>query len=290
MEANGSRTAPEGERCRLCRSTNRVITEEHVPPKSAGNRGAFVGRTLRLEEGGFRTFSGAEGVSLRVLCERCNSRYGSSLGTTFGDFAKAVIGSGRLLTRDGRLFVSTQEIFPARVVRHLLLNHLCLLGDGEGPAPEDVRDFVRSRDPSPPPGLPNVSLYYNQSETFRVVPIAGVGSLLRRPRIGPWIGGEIAAPGLGAVFTYSGRDAIPAITGTDLLDVSGWTSAGWKERVSLQLELPPTAIREPRPLGFGTPAEIEKRWSTHSIVWLAVRGGPLDSSAAFWRRTKRRPA
>lgn len=131
--------------CRLCGSTSDILTLEHVPPKSTGNRGRVQIEQVRLSEAGETIRNLSDGVALRVLCARCNNRTGSRLGTGFSDFARQVQHSGRIVSSEGRVFVSAVDVFPARVLRQLLLCFLCAQPDDDREGWGEIREFIHSR-------------------------------------------------------------------------------------------------------------------------------------------------
>jgi len=141
--------------CRLCGSRSRILTLEHVPPKSTGNRGTFELAFFNASNAVERR-AGRNGVGLRVLCDRCNSRTGSFLGTGFSDFAKQVRQSGRLEAPYGGVFVSTINVYPARIIRQLLLCYLCAQPNDDGDGWDDIRAFIQSRNGDLPPRAPRV--------------------------------------------------------------------------------------------------------------------------------------
>ena len=208
--------------CRLCGTTEAVITREHIPPKSAGNRGTHVATTTRFGSGHSRGDELPDGFALRVLCVRCNSRFGSRLGTTFGTFVQQLQQSGRFVSPRGGVYAGAVDVYPSRVIRQLLLNFLCIQATYDGEHLEGVREYVRSRDAALPVEAPRIGLYYNVSSTYRIVPVGGITSLTRKG--GLWTGAEIAAPGLGVVFTLSDPDEVDRAILPRMTDISSWAS------------------------------------------------------------------
>jgi hypothetical protein len=162
------------EACRLCGSTRAVITREHIPPKSTGNRGAHQVYTTRFGPGLTGKIELSDGFALRVLCDRCNSRFGSRLGTTFGSFVQQIQQSGRFVSPRGGVYACAMDVYPSRIYRQLLLNFLCVQSHYGADHWKDVREYVKSRHEGLPPDTPRIGLYYNISESYRVVPIGGI--------------------------------------------------------------------------------------------------------------------
>jgi len=287
----------QDQHCSICGDSVGVLSDEHIPPKSTGNRGRHRVEVLRFSESESPGGSTArpqlidlpDGVALKVLCASCNSKLGSRLGTGFADFAQQVSASGRFASPGGGLFASAVNIYPARVIRHLLLNFLCVQQDALDARWDSLRDFIRSRGGSLPPSSPRVGLYYNRSGTYRLFPVGAVNSL--RARAGePWHGAEITAPGLGAVYTLGDPSTVEPVVLPRLLDVSTWGDAPFGERVTMALDLPAYWVESVHPLGFGKGREVARWQEKNLIVWLATRmelDDVTDVSGLLWRPTPR---
>ena len=279
------------ETCALCGTDRSVLSDEHIPPKSTGNRGRHRVEILRFGSTGASEVVSSDGVALRVLCKDCNSRFGSRLGTSFAEFAQQVQKSGRFVSRRGGSYVATMDVHPGRIARQLYLNFLCLTKSRDATHWDGLRDYVRSREGSQPSTAPRIGLYYNVSNTYRVVPVGALGALGTGK--GPWTGAEVTAPGLGVVFTLGGWDGVhPAIV-PKLLDVTDWASRDFSERGSMVLEIPRQRVDAVYPLGFGRPREVERWRERHAIAWLASR---IDADVApevaalLWRPVPRKNA
>lgn len=276
------------EACRLCGSTQAVITKEHIPPKSAGNRGTHVLQTTRFRAGVSRENELLDGFALRVLCTRCNSRFGSRLGTTFGTFVQQIQQSGRFISPRGGVYAGAVDVYPSRVIRQLLLNFLCIQETSDEDRLEDVREYVRSRDAPLPADAPRIGLYYNISNTYRIVPVGGITSLKREGAL--WTGAEIAAPGLGVVFTLGDPGEVDQAILPRMADISSWANYGFADRIRVVFELPRYRVETPHPLGFGRPIDVDKWQSRNLILWLATKFDTdveSDIGAALWRPVRR---
>jgi hypothetical protein len=276
--------------CRLCGSSDEVLSLEHVPPKSTGNRGFVEVQAFAGGPGARLVTPASDGVALRVLCQKCNSKTGSYLGTEFSEFAKQVQHSGRFEARDGRVYVAAVDVFPARIIRQLLLAYLCAQPMDDRPEWDAIRQFIRSRSPGMPEGAPRVSLYYNAAETYKIVPVCGVGSLFSAAR--QWVGSEIAAPGLGALFSLSDRGSIDAdeLIGRTTLDISDWANRSFDRRETFAMKLPRLFAQQAHPLGYGDAREFTRWENRRHIVWLVAGAEHEDSitaTAAIWRRGRR---
>ncbi len=69
------------------------------------------------------------------------------------------------------MLVAAFDVFPARVVRQLLLNFLCIQPVEDHPSWTAIREFIRSRDAALPKEAPSVELYFNASQTYRLAPV-----------------------------------------------------------------------------------------------------------------------
>lgn len=274
--------------CRLCGAKKAVLTLEHVPPQSTGNRGRMLVEHLVLDGNKARTVKTEmrDGVALRVLCESCNTRFGSSLGTGFGDFAKQVRASGRLESPGGGIFVSALDIFPGRVARQLLLSFLCLQpADDEGRY-DELRKFIKSRDGGPPGSAPRIEIYFNVSSTYRVVPTCSIGSLGKGKN---WAGSEVAIPNLGVLFSLNGSETLPWFIGKVPVDITEWASRSFGHREPVALRLPRLSVNHPHPLGFGSAKEVDRWQARKHIMWLVAKAddpNSLASVAALWRPSR----
>lgn len=278
---------PEDNRrsCRLCGTTERVLTREHIPPQSTGNTGLHRAEVLESDSGKIKSIDLPDGFALTVLCDPCNTRFGSRLGTTFSEFVKQVQASGRFVSLRGGVFVSALNVYPGRVHRQLMLNYLCLQPDSTRDRWAELRNYIKSRSEASPASAPRIGLYCNISGTYRLVPVGGVTSLGRGK--GPWTGAEIAAPGLGVVYTLGDPAAVNPQVLPKLIDISSWGDAGFDQRRTIMLELPRQRVEMVHPIGFGRSVQFEKWQTQHAIVWLA---SPIDQiappkiMALLWRR------
>lgn len=275
--------------CRLCRSTRGVLTREHIPPKSSGNEGPHRIETFRFDSQQPATLDLRDGFALSVLCDTCNSTYGSRLGTSFAGFVQQVQASGRFISPRGGVYAAALDVFPARVYRQLLLNYLCLHPYSEAENWHAIREYVRSRTSLTPPDSLRLGLYCNISNTYRVSPAGSVGALGHGRN--PWTGAEIAAPGLGVVYTLGDPSVVnPAIV-PRLHDISDWGSARFSERAKVVFELARYRVEVPHPIAYGRPVDVEKWRNRNHIVWLATRFDTdigADMSAVLWRAAPRR--
>lgn len=272
-------------KCVLC-ERDAELTEEHIPAKSAGNRGAGILRCVRLDGGREVEVSTEDGVSLRVLCARCNNNYGSSLGSEFGTFAKQFQKSGIVQSTRGGVFVSAIEVYPARVIRQLYLNYLCLQPVRDRTEWAPIREFIKSRPPHTGEGLPKVSLYFNSSETYRLAPNCGINST--NTNVTGWYGSEIAAPGLGVVFTLEGSGSLEPIIGKEPFGIADWTQYRFSERVRISMEVPVWRVESPHPIGFGRRKDVEDWRTRKMITWAIVKAddpNSINSTSLLWRPT-----
>lgn len=278
--------------CRICQKQRTEFSPEHVPPQSTGNTRRVVVE-VAVSKGG--PVVRRNGVAVPGLCRKCNEKLGSRLGTSYSDFVRAVQGAAGLFSSRGE-FVARPMIYPSRVLRQLALSYLCAQhphAEVHGEAVElndALRAFVRIDGAPFPADRIRVGLYHNVSATYRLAPTAGVWRLGTQPvaeRM--WLGTEVAAPGLGVLFTLSGLGALPDLAGVTPYDVTGWAEYGFKETAHPVLRLQRLRVEHPHPLAFGRPRTAE-RWRD-DILWMVnapgVPGGPPGASA-LWRRKRQR--
>lgn len=274
--------------CRLCKRPAE-LTEEHVPPKSTGNTGPVVFEALGLNPEAKVIKLAPNGIALKVLCERCNNNYGSRLGTGFGEFAKQVQDSGRLVSPQAGVFTGAVDVFPSRVLRHFYLNYLCAQVGTDKPEWDAVRHYVKSRDGSVPKEAPRVSLYFNASPTYRLVPVCGVATVDASKRA--WYGSEIVAPGLGAIFTLADTTNPEPLIGVRTVGITGWSEYRFDQRDALALSLPKLRVEHPHPLGYGRSADVERWRDKNMIVWLVGKAedpSAINSASVLWQPVQRR--
>lgn len=270
--------------CRLCKAEPIALTREHVPPKSTGNRGRVeVEFFSREDRPGLNRRYDSDGVALRVLCERCNTKLGSRLGTGFSDFAKQVQASGRFEAPGGGAFVSAVQVYPARILRQLYLSFICAQPGDDAEKYDDLRQYIKGRNRDVPETAPRVSLYYNSSRNYRVVPVCGVGALGRGRN---WTGSEISAPGLGVLFTFSDLEHLAWLIERRPIEITSWGEKPFDHKETVLLKLPRLTVTHPHPIGFGSRREVDKWQTRKRIAWLVSgAGGPEEPTtmAALWR-------
>ena len=285
---------PEAEptRCKLCQREVAELTLEHIPPQSTGNRNRV--RVEAWARGRVTHLTEPDGISLRVLCERCNSRIGCRLGTGYAEFSKQVRRSGRIgMPNSPRVFVRAQDVFPQRVLRQLYLSYICLASPEDESVHDGLRTFVEDDHAPLPDDAPRVSLYHNASGTFRVAQVSAILAGLGANRRGwRWFGAELVHPGLGAIYTIpdEGTDGSPPGPPflSQTVDVTNWSEFGYKDRVTVELELPSWRVEHPHPLGMGRPVQVE-RWSDreHLAIALTQKDDSTEllrsSGSVLWR-------
>lgn len=133
---------------------------------------------------------------------------------------------------------------------------------------------------------PHVSLYFNPLATYKIAPVCCVASL-KSSKLS-WIGSEIAAPGLGVLYSLGGdsRSSLRTLIGVDPVDITEWGDLPFDRRQSVMLQLPPLRVEDPHPLGYGRKNEFT-RWQTkQKIIWLVAEAkypGSITASAVLWR-------
>lgn len=258
--------------CRIC-GKRPAVTKEHLPSRGAGNLGETevvfidgdlegeVQRTQEIFEDGFYR---------RVLCGKCNSRYGSSYNTTYTDFIKQIRRASGLEDPSGRLLVYVDDIFPVRILKQMLLMFLCIQPRPVTAGWEAIRKFVSDKNERLSEEAPKVFIYRNMSGNGRIVPWMGLGEIhTRRP---PILLSEISYPPIGIVFCDQQDDRL-----SHMEELTSWGQFGFKERSSLVVHLPQLEVSTDHPLGFGTPSEVEKWMSEYGVFRLIPE--PVDPSS-----------
>lgn len=266
-----------------------MFTLEHIPPKSAGNSGWQKVEAQRVGGEGPTELDLSDGFALSVLCADCNSRLGSRLGTTFGSFVKQVQKSGKFVSTKGGVFVAAVEVFPARIFRQLLLNYLCVQLEPEKGQWDPIRSYIRGRERVVPDEAPRIGLYYNTSDNYRVVPVGVVGALGQNRE--PWMGAEIAAPGLGVVFTVGDPDIVNPNIMPRLYDISSWGRMPFSQNARIHIELARYKVDAPHPLAYGSRKMIDQWQTKNMIAWLASRfdtGINGEVAAVLWKPVRKR--
>lgn len=272
----------EVQMCRICGSRV-ATTKEHLPSQGAGNSVEtdviFIDGKLDREIQRIQEFF-AKGFYRQVLCEKCNSKYGSIYNTAYTDFINQVRNSPGIKESKGRTFVHLEKVYPARLLKQMFLMYLCIQPRKILSGWEGIRKFVQSRDEKLPAEALKVYLYKNTSNDGRIVPWMGLGEVhTRRP---PIMLSEISYPPVGIIFCDQPDDRFALME-----DVTNWGQYGFKDKTNLLIRLPELWVSTDHPLGFGTESEVEK--------WIAECGvvrfipGPEDPSSRTSAGLRLRP-
>ena len=146
-----------------------------------------------------------------------------------------------------------------------------------------VRDFVLRRDMKLPPGEFQVFLYRNTSGIGRIAPLTGMGALLRD--FDTLLFSEISWPPLGVVFALSEHPVLAAMK-----NITDWGQRSFKTVESFSFSVPQYHVEANYPLGFGTPAQVD-RWVERNHLMLLLDmpdgdHGPLGISTLVRRRRR----
>jgi hypothetical protein len=265
------------ELCRICRKRP-ALTQEHIPPKSMGNIAATEATSLDFGQGVRRVAEiFDEGYYLRVLCQKCNNRYGSLYNTSYSQFIRQIRLASGIKDPDGRVLISLQGVFPLRVIKQMFVMYLCIQTRHGWP---EIRDSIRKKNEPIPASAPYVFLYKNMSSQGRISPMVGLGEAYTGRQ--PLIISEISYPAIGIVFCDK-RDS----RFSDMYDLSEWGLYKYGNQIDTVIRLPELEISTLHPLGFGTEEQVTQ-WIEKAGVALFV-AIPREDSAVTSAVTVLRP-
>ena len=296
--------------CRIC-ARRPADSQEHVPPRSANNRGRVLVRHMRMDTapGSGVTHEvtyARDGFALPNLCRKCNTRTGGRYGGAYRAFVDAFERSGRIAAitagtlgltaraaEPGHVYVHLEGLESARVAKQMVATFLAAqpgrLADPLFPS-EALRDFVLHQDRALPDGALEIYLYRNRSAHGRLVPVCSLGSLFGPGHINERsiICSEVSWPPVGLVFVPGGGGRALAAAG--MPEVSAWGREPLWRRTTLQLRVPNLAVEADWPLGFGTAAQVDRWVDEQHLVWMiGTADDPAAPNAAsmLWRREGR---
>lgn len=257
--------------CRIC-GRRPVDSPEHIPPQSQGNVGEIEVTLIQIDDAAHRLHRIHEmfrdGFFRRVLCSRCNHRYGSIYNTSYTEFVRQVANASGLRDPKGRVLVHLKDVYPLRILKQMFLMYICVqLWEDGWPY---IREFVRRRDDRLPQDAPHVYLYRNVSNTGRIVPWHGLGELRTgRP---PLTLSEVSYPPIGLVFCDDQDDRFALME-----DITSWGQYEFSKKTSIVLRLPDLQVSTSHPLGFGTEDDVERWRLDCGVIWFIPRPGDSPS-------------
>jgi hypothetical protein len=244
------------EEIRMCRICGRrpAVTKEHLPSQGAGNIGetevVFIDGNLDREVQRIQEIF-EQGFYRRVLCGKCNSKYGSFYNTVYTDFVNQIRRASGIRDPQNRVLVHLEDIYPGRILKQMLLMYLCIQPREVIPGWEGIRDFVKHKERKLPSGTPRIYVYKNISNNGRIVPWMGLGEVHTQRTV--VMLSEISYPPIGIVFCDQQDDRFSFME-----DITNWGQYGFKEKSNFVIHLPELHVSTDHPLGFGTEAEVEK--------------------------------
>lgn len=297
-------------RCRIC-TQRPADSREHVPPRSVNNQGHVLVRHARMDapQGSGLVHAMTherDGFALPNLCTKCNNRTGARYGGAYRDFVAAFERSGIVaavtvgaLGHDARwgpphdVHVHLEAFEPARVTKQMVAMFLAAQSAAlaEPLFPGDaLRAFVLRQDAPLPEGALEIYLYRNRSAHGRLVPICSMTSLFGPGHVNDRsiICSEVSWPPVGLVFVPGGGGRALAAAG--MPEVSAWGRERLGRRHGAHLRVPNVTVETDWPLGFGSPAEVNRWIDEQHLMWFI--GAPDDPTApnaasVMWRRADR---
>lgn len=244
-------------RCHIC-GERKPLTKEHIPPKSAFNKGKVVellsnsriiavpeeGESYRVQQGGHYRFT---------LCSECNSKTGSWYGTSFGNWC--IHGMDVLRRSEGRpALIHCYRSFPSQIVKQLMSLFLSVNRiEFRDAHPELVR-FVLDKWSIGIPSTFHLYTYYNLSSILRFIPFIGYTDVSRMKE---FIFSEISYPPYGYVLTID-----PQPPADDLCEITHFTKYRYHELADLEMKPVVKEINTFIPGDYRTPEEIYSEVST----------------------------
>ena len=150
--------------CSVC-GKRPVDSREHIPPKSQGNVGEIEVTFIQIDDAAHKLDRIREmfndGFFRRVLCRKCNNKYGSIYNPSYDLFVKQVANASGLYDSEGRMYVHLENIYPLRILKQMFLMYICIQPWQKGWP--HIREFVKSKDAKVPQDLPHIYLYRNIS-------------------------------------------------------------------------------------------------------------------------------
>lgn len=240
-------------KCALC-GNHGELTEEHVPPKCAFNKGRLIQLGAAPWEAGAYVAPGQQvrgrqiqgGQRFATLCGRCNNQLGRDYAWAYGDWA-VQIAELRLPTHGQ--FALPFKIHPLRVLKAILAMFVSVNGAAAPLLCERVRQFlIFPRVGALPPDL-RVFVYACSGGYLRTAPAHAI----IRSGGGAFIYSEVACMPLGCVLSLDGRQPDPR-----LLEITDFRLERLESERTVFLQMPHFRLDSPIPLDFRSWAELER--------------------------------
>jgi hypothetical protein len=276
-------------RCHIC-AIRPADSREHLPGVAAANDGPVVVNYIELglspdNELNYRTVVEQDGLVVRTLCRKCNSRAGGNYGTAYKnfvlEFSKEPLGSDE----KGGALIPLDQIQPLRILKQMTAMFLAAQPKLDHERWGPLQLFVRRRDMLLPEGLLRFYLYRNTSSLGRIVPLAALGALRAgpawvresgvlhaAPRMGPAGFSELSWPPMGIVYAVEEHPLFE-----DMAEITHWGSYKFKDKVDLAVCVPRLRVETHWPLGFGSPADVDE-WSSREGIMHFIGEGSDDPS------------
>lgn len=229
------------------------LTDEHIPPKAAFNKGTIrvptgdffdqldpdvLGKG-RLQQGGFR---------IPVLCRSCNNDTGAWYGTAYTEWANE--GARHLLASGGQpRTVYIANAYPLRVLKQIVVMLLAINSPQVTKHFPELSRFVLNRRESGLPGHLRLFAYYNFSEILRGAPLTG---LMLPPPNNRSIMTEVATFPFGYVLTV--ESGPPS---EKMVEITRFSKYGYDSRVPLELDFAPLNISTILPGDYRTIEQVK---------------------------------
>ncbi len=254
--------------CRLCGDT-KLLTFEHIPPRSAFNDNERVFTTLHDHLSGRSHTKFRRGLGTFSLCQACNNKTGALYGAAYVEWARQALGFVEQVP-DAIPQMLPFEIRPLPVIKQLCVMAIAMAPESSLTYHEEIRAFVLNHESQCLPSKYRLYAYLNVDGGPRFESGMVVASFA--PGTAMYIDAEVALPPTGIVVTSSraGRNKVPP-RNAPLCDITWFSEFSYNALARVNLSLAKLATHTPFPLDYRSPEEIEREL-LQGIVHDALQG------------------
>jgi hypothetical protein len=241
------------DRCALC-AEERPLTVEHVPPKSAFNKGSLIALDAApWEEAAYvpagkqakgKTIQG--GRRFKTLCAECNNFLGREYARSYAEWVYQI--AELELSEHGR-FILPFRLRPLRIVKAIVAMFLSV---NAGAAPkfcDAVRQFLLLPRIGALPPEYRVFVYACSGKYLRMAPVHAMVTLGKVPKVYS----EIACRPLGCVLSLDGQIPDPR-----MIEITEFKLDNLESHRTIFLQMPHFRLDSPIPLDFRSWDELER--------------------------------
>ena len=261
----------EQEKCHICGNIA-TLTKEHVPPRSAFNKGTaimYTGDRLmqRLTSKNFpwdfsdsRGLQVQGGIGYKTLCATCNSNTGAWYGAAFVSFT--LQGIKQILTQQPGTIVTVKfkGIYPLRILKQAICMFMSINSPAFAEKYQELREFVLRRDKQTLSDNYKTYIYGCKGHLIRMF-----GNVVHMQNLGADFHGnltyfsEISAVPFGYVLQLSPEANIPK-----LIDISEFSRYTYNEKIDWEAEMKVLEVNSHHPLDFRSKNQIEQTRQVNS--------------------------